>query len=457
MNRPLTGARRKRLPAFFAWAAMALLAFSTTARARVTEPLNTYAERRAKLRAQVDGPVVLFGFTGREDASPSYVFHQENNFYYLTGHNEAGAALLLVPEPANGRIWNGPHEILFLPPHEPIQERWHGPQMAAGDPGITEKTGFSTVEPFASMRVELEKVAKLFQNFYTLLPSGEDVGYPHARNWTNWLYQVLPQSQQRDVRARIGAMRQLKSAGEIELLTRAIELTVDSHLEAMRMLRPALYEYQLAAKMEYMHLNGGCEGEGYAPIVGTGFNSTVLHYNILRDLIRDGDAVVMDVGAQCSGYTADVTSTLPASGKFSPRQREIYEIVLGARNAALAAVKPGATFNRTAPNSLYRIAYDYINTHGKDKQGQPLGRYFIHGLGHHIGLEVHDAGDPSRPLEPGMVVTIEPGIYIPEENLGARIEDDVLVTETGYKLLSGRLPRSVGEIEKIMADAQRKH
>ncbi len=130
--------------------------------------------------------------------------------------------------------------------------------------------------------------------------------------------------------------------------------------------------------------------------------------------------------------------------------------MLGAQNAALAALKPGMSFARTGPNSLYRVAYDYINSHGKDKQGRPLGRYFIHGLGHHIGLDVHDAGDPNRPLEPGMVVTLEPGIYIPEENLGVRIEDDVLVTETGGKLLSARLPRTIEEIERIMAEAQAK-
>jgi Xaa-Pro aminopeptidase len=165
--------------------------------------------------------------------------------------------------------------------------------------------------------------------------------------------------------------------------------------------------------------------------------------------------VVLDTAGQYGGYSADISRTLPANGHFSPRQREIYEIVLGAQNAALAALKPGMTFARTGPNSLYRIAYDYINTHGKDREGQPLGRYFIHGLGHHIGLNVHDAGDPYRALEPGMVVTVEPGIYIPEEKLGVRIEDDALITETGYKLLTERLPREPDEIEKIMAAARK--
>jgi Xaa-Pro aminopeptidase len=231
---------------------------------------------------------------------------------------------------------------------------------------------------------------------------------------------------------------------------------MDAHLEAMRRMRPGMWEYEIAAAMEWVHKRAGAEVEGYAPIVGAGFNSTVLHYNNVGKRIEDGEIVVLDVGASYSGYSADITRTLPANGKFTPRQREIYEIVLGAQNAAIAAIKPGMTLGGDGPTSLGKIARDYINTHGKDLKGEPLGKYFIHGLGHHIGLNVHDAGPPNRPLEPGMVITIEPGIYIPEENLGARIEDDVLVTETGYKLLTARLPRTVAEIEKFMAEAKKR-
>ena len=157
--------------------------------------------------------------------------------------------------------------------------------------------------------------------------------------------------------------------------------------------------------------------EGYAPIVGAGPNSTALHYDKLARLIEDGDIVVLDVGAQYSGYSADITRTLPANGKFTPRQREIYEVVLGAQNAAIAALKPGMDYCQRGSKSVYKIAYDYINSHGKDLHGKSLGQYFIHGLGHDIGLDVHDPGEYCKPLETGMVVTVEPGIYIPEENL----------------------------------------
>jgi len=161
---------------------------------------------------------------------------------------------------------------------------------------------------------------------------------------------------------------------------------------------------------------------------------------------------VLDVGAQYAGYSADITRTLPANGKFTARQREIYDIVLGAQNAAMAALKPGMNLCKSGEKSVYKISFDYINSHGADLHGKKLGEYYIHGLGHHIGLDVHDPGSYCKPLEPGMVVTMEPGIYIPEENLGVRIEDDVLITETGYELLSKRLPRDPVEIEKVMAD-----
>ena len=438
-------------------AAVALLAIAAAlaapAAAREREPNSVYAERRARLVAQLNAPVLLFGFTGKEDSSPSYVFLQEPNFYYLTGHNEEGAALLLVPAGAADKAWKGPKEILFLPPRDPEQEKWDGPRMGPADPGIQEKTGFAAVEAFPNLKGRLADLEQSYHEVWTLLPHSDDTGYPHARESSSWIMQAAPELEQRDVAPALGAMRQIKSPGEIALLTKAIDLSVDAQLAAIRMVRPGLYEYQVAARMVEIHSNGGCETEAYAPIVGAGLHSTILHFNELDGLIQDGDVVLMDVGGQYAGYTADITRTIPANGHFTPRQREIYEVVLGAQNAVLAAMKPGMTLGR-GTNSLFKIAYDYINTHGADRQGRSLGRYFIHGLGHHIGLEVHDAGDPNRPLEPGMVVTDEPGIYIPEEKIGVRIEDDALITPAGYKLLTARLPRTADEIEKIMGQGK---
>jgi Xaa-Pro aminopeptidase len=417
-------------------------------------PLAEFAERRVKLMAAANAPIVLFGYTGHEEANPSYVFIQEENFYYLTGHNEEGAALLLVPESAAQNGWTGAREILYLPPRNPVEERWNGPRMGPDDPGIQEKTGFTRVETFAKLHDTLAALAKNYPEIYTELPDPHEDGYPHAANWSQWVKEAAPQATLKDISPAEGTLRAVKSSSELALIQKAIDPSIDAQLEAMKMVRPGLYEYQVAAKMVEIHAYAGCETEAYAPIVGTGLNSTVLHYNKLDARIEDGDVVLMDVGGQYSGYASDITRTVPANGKFTPRQREIYEIVLGAQSAAMQAVKPGMTLYGQGPTSLQKIAMDYIDSHGKDKEGRSLGRYYIHGLSHHVGLNVHDPSGPPRPLEAGMVITIEPGIYIPEENLGVRIEDDVLVTDTGYRQLTARLPRSPDDIEKIMAEGK---
>ncbi len=440
------------------WGFLCLVCFAAGAQAqerREREPNSVYAERRAKLAAQVDGPIILWGFTGREEISEAYVFAQEENFYYLNGHNEEGAGLLLLPFAKGGNAASGPREILFLPAKNPQKEKWNGVRMSPSDPGIEARTGFAAVKQFdTDFRSTIENLAKTFSTLYTILPYQKELGgYPHEKAVVDWLQLAAPQTKLKDIRAQIGAMRQIKSPGELAFLKEAIDLTLDSHLEAMKLMHPGLYEYQVAARMVEVHAWGGSEAEGYAPIVGAGPNSTVLHYDKLSRKIEDGDIVVMDVGAQYSGYSADITRTIPANGKFTPRQREIYKIVLGAQNAALAALKPGMDFCSKGDKNVHKIAYNYINSHAKDLNGKSLGPYFIHGLGHHIGLNVHDAGDHCAPFQPGMVITMEPGIYIPEENLGVRIEDDVLITESGHKLLSERLPRDPDEIEKIMAAA----
>jgi Xaa-Pro aminopeptidase len=344
--------------------------------------------------------------------------------------------------------------MFFLPPKDPAKEKWNGVRKSPSDPGVEARTGFATLKPFPELRSTVEKLAKIYPNIWTVLPWDTELGgYPHEKEVVDWLQLAAPAAKLKDIRQQIYALRPIKSPGELAFLKQAIDLSDDAQLEAMRMMRPGLYEYQIAAKMVEVHAMGGSEAEGYAPIVGAGPNSTVLHYDKLSRKIEDGDIVVLDVGAQYSGYSADITRTLPANGKFTPRQREIYNIVLGAQNAAMAALKPGMDMCKKGDKSVYKISYEYINSHGKDLHGKSLGQYFIHGLGHDIGLNVHDPGEYCKPLEAGMVVTMEPGIYIPEESLGVRIEDDVLITADGYKLLSEHLPRNPDEIEKIMAEA----
>src|SRR5712692_5853137 len=261
-------------------AAIALFTVAGPAHAqqrREREPNGVYAERRAKLLSQVDGPIILFGYTGREEESQTYIFAQEDNFYYLTGHNEEGAALLLVPERANhganGKAWDGPREILFLPPADRRRQQWIGVRMAPDDPGIADKTGFAAVKLFPELRAAVEKLADIFPNFYTILPYQKELGgYPHEKEVVDWLQAAAPQAKLKDIRAQIGALRQIKSSGEIAFLKEAIDLSLDSHFEAMKLMRPCLFEYQVSAKMVEIHAWGGSEAEGYAPIVGAGPN-----------------------------------------------------------------------------------------------------------------------------------------------------------------------------------------
>ena len=200
-------------------------------------------------------------------------------------------------------------------------------------------------------------------------------------------------------------------------------------------------------------LDRGCEGPSYSPIVGSGPNGAILHYMSNQRRMDRGELVVIDAAAQCDAYASDITRTLPVGGKFTPRQREIYQVVLGAQQAAIAAVKPDAWLSGTG-ESLTKIARDYIDAHGKDLHGEPLGKYFTHDIGHQVGLQVHDAR-VDGPLEAGMVITIEPGIYIAEEHLGVRIEDVVLVTPNGAKVLSAALPKEPDEIEKAVVPVRR--
>jgi Xaa-Pro aminopeptidase len=221
----------------------------------------------------------------------------------------------------------------------------------------------------------------------------------------------------------------------------------------MRTLKPGMSEREISALMQYEWGRRGCERPAYAPIVGSGLNSTVLHYSDDSGVIQSGDVVVIDAAGEYSLYASDITRTLPANGKFTARQREIYDIVLGAQRAARAAFKSGKShLRRDLADSIHNVAYEYINTHGKDLHGEPLGKYFIHGLGHYVGLDVHDAGDYDVPLSPGMVFTIEPGIYIPEEKLGVRIEDMYYVDASGKLIeLTEALPHTAEEVEHAMA------
>jgi Xaa-Pro aminopeptidase len=273
-----------------------------------------------------------------------------------------------------------------------------------------------------------------------------------------WVQRFVP-AQLLDIEPLVADLRRIKDAGEIELLRKATAASLLAHQEAIRELKPGTNERDIAGLMYYTSAKGGCERWAYAPIVGSGLNGTVLHYGANSKPVQSGDLVVIDVACEYSMYASDITRTLPANGKFTARQREIYDVVLGAQQAAIAAFQAGkSTMGKSTPDSLYKIAYDHINSHGKDLHGQPLGKYFIHGLGHFVGLEVHDVGDYKKLLDRGTVFTIEPGIYLPEEKLGVRIEDIFYVDQTGKLVnMTAPLPHTADEIEHAMGHSGAVH
>jgi Xaa-Pro aminopeptidase len=430
--------------------AVVLLALPLSALAFERQPNADYRARRERLASKLKGGyAVLFASTEEEGQNATRGFRQNNTFYYLTGINEPGSALVVAG--ANDRH---PYtEILFLPQHNFAQEKWTGPKLSAGDKEAESMTGFARVASLDAMRDELVKI--LPTPAVTIYTDLSDAGSTPATVPISWLRRAntFPNYVSfTDVKPLVSELRTVKDAGEVALIRKAVDGTVEAHKAAMHAAKPGMTENELAAIIEYEYKRRGAEGPAFSSIVGSGFNTTVLHYSANSGTMKDGDLVVLDVGGEVSLYASDVTRTLPVNGKFSARQREIYEIVRGAQQAAAEAFKAGlSTIGRTSENSLYRVAYDYINTHGKDKAGNPLGRYFIHGLSHHVGLEVHDPGAPV--LLAGMVFTIEPGIYIPEENLGVRIEDTYLVRADGtLECMSCGAPKTPDAVEKEMRD-----
>ena len=436
---------------------VSLLLLAVSAFSLDRQPNADYRARREALAKKAQNGLILVCANTEETAGNAVTgFRQADDFYYLTGLVDPGAAVLIVPAldpndkqfaevPADRRPQPRPYsEVLLLPEHS-NQERWTGKRNGPGDPGLAEKTGFDRVLALGELDEEVRRLA----------PRGGVLWVNEGKlseapvEWLRRLTQVFP----RDVKPLIGQLRAIKDPGEIELIRKATNASIAAHRAAAKAMKPGINERDIEALMVYEFTRQGCERPAYGPIVGSGINSTTLHYFMDDAPISNGDVVVMDVAGEYSMYASDITRTLPASGHFTDRQREIYNIVLAAQQAAIDAFQVGkSTLGGDGPDSLGKLVRDYFNSHGKDKNGKPLGQYFIHGLGHGVGLDVHDPLDGSKPLERGMVFTFEPGIYIPEENLGVRIEDVFWIDPAGKLVrLTEGLPRTVEEVERAMA------
>lgn len=434
-----------------------LLAVSGVSSALDRQASADYHARRAKLAAKLaDNVALVFAPPEAEGPNDLYGYRPDDNFYYLTGWAEPGAAVLIAAE--RGTRDNSPArpytEILFLPKRNYSQEQWTGPKLGPDDSKAAQVTGFERVESLDSLRDELVKLVPGRSTVYTDVPApGEDSNSKVPLQWLQTANAFPVGTSYVDVRPLLGSLRTVKDVGEVELIRKATDASAAAQLAAIKAIKPGVTEREVSALLQYEWGKRGCERPAYAPIVGSGINSTVLHYSDDSGTIQNGDLVLMDAAGEYSLYASDITRTVPASGKFTARQREIYEIVLGAQKAAIAAFQSGVShLQRNQSNSLQDAAMNYINTHGKDLHGQPLGKYYFHGVGHYVGLNVHDPGDYSVPLGPGMVFTIEPGIYIPEEKIGVRIEDMFYVDNEGKLIrLSQSLPQTPDEIEKLMS------
>ncbi|MHB8216953.1 MAG: aminopeptidase P N-terminal domain-containing protein [Candidatus Sulfotelmatobacter sp.] len=415
---------------------------------------SDYHVRREALAKKAAGVVVLFAATENDGPNDLYGFRQDDNFFYLSGLSEPGSALLIASaaEATPGAPARAYTEILFLPPRNSTQEKWTGPKLGPENPEAPRITGFDRVEDMGQLPNEVVRfVSGARPSIYTDVASHGETS-PSTQPLA-FLKRLNAYLSFQDVKPMLSSLRTTKDAGEMVLIRKAVDASIAAHFAALKAVKPNINEREISALMQYEWGRRGCERVAYAPIVGSGYYSTVLHYSDDDNVMKSGDVVVIDAAGEYSMYAADITRTMPINGHFTARQREIYDIVFGAQQAAMAAFQSGkSSLTRSSPNSLYQVAYDYINTHGKDLHGQPLGQYFIHGLGHYIGLNVHDPGDYNVPLGPGMAFTIEPGIYIPEENLGVRIEDDFYVDKDGKLIkLSEDLPSKAEEVEKLMA------
>ena len=418
------------------------------------QPNTDFRLRRQSLASKANGgAVLLFASNEAEGPNDLYGYRPDDNFFYLSGWSEPGAALLIVGG-ANSQD-HSYTEILFLPNHNPSQEKWTGPKLGADSPDASKVTGFDHIEVLDNLRSELVRLLPLRKAtvFTDIVADGEISNSTAPLDWLKRANAFPVGVSFQDVRPMLASLRTYKDSGEIERIRHVTDASIAAHFAAMRTVKPGMTEREISALMQYEWGKRGCERPAYAPIVGSGFDSTVLHYSDDSGTMQSGDLVVIDAAGEYSMYASDITRTLPVAGKFTARQREIYDIVLGAQQAAAAAFRSGKShLRRDQSDSLHDVAYNYINTHGKDLHGEPLGKYFIHGLGHYVGLNVHDTGDYDVPLGPGAVFTLEPGIYIPEEKLGVRIEDILYVDQDGKLInLTGNLPHTADDVERAMA------
>lgn len=434
--------------------------------------MTEYAKRRKALMQTIGSDAILILPAASEilrNGDAHYPHRQSSDFYYLTGFNEPEAVVVLAPKRKAGEY------ILFNRVRDPLHEIWDGPR--AGQEGARKHFHADQAFPISEFKKMLPE----------LLAGREVVHYPLARNkqFDKVIFNAIQDCRQKirtglqtpqafaDIEPSIHEMRLLKSPAEIATMQKAVDITAKAHEHAMKICKPGMYEYELEAALQYEFFRHGARSPAYTSIVGSGRNTCILHYIANDKKIEKGDLVLIDAGAEYQNYAADITRTFPANGKFTGEQRAIYELVLEAQLAAIAAVKPGAPFTITQDTVVKVITQGLIDLKLLKGRVDDLIEkkaytdFYMHRAGHWIGLDVHDVGQYKvgahwRKFAPGMMITVEPGIYISSDlkhiptkwhNIGVRIEDNVLVTKKGHDVLSHKIPKKIKEIEALVGSA----
>ncbi|MCW3083077.1 MAG: family metallopeptidase [Bacteroidetes bacterium] len=392
-----------------------------------------------------------------------FLYHQDPDFYYLSGLNEPNSLLIIFKEPQTFYDTITTNELIFVQDRNPSQESWTGKLL--GKEGVKQQLGFKYVflnNQFADFKIDFEKFYKVYHLDYfdaahdDLNDRGDLASLiRHFKLKTDYKRKNVDGF---NLSGLMASLREVKQPEELVLMRKAIDISCLAHAELMRALIPGMAEYQAQAIAEYIFKKEGSEYVAYPSIVGAGENSCILHYETNRKKMDGGDLMVIDAGAEYHGYAADITRTLPVNGVFSPEEKAIYEIVLEAQEAGIKACRAGAEFRATHKAAVAVVQKRLLEL-GIIKDPNDFMLYFFHGTSHYLGLNVHDAGNYGK-LSPGNIITVEPGIYIPAGsncdpkwwNIGIRIEDDVLITTGDPDVLSGKLPKKIADIEALMKE-----
>jgi len=429
-----------------------------------------FARRRKNLMGLMAPDSIAIIPSAREQVrsrDTGYPFRQDSDFYYLSGFTEPEAVLVLLPGRRHGQF------IMFCRERDPGRELWHGHR--AGPEGACEKFGADDAFPIGDIDDILPGLLEGRARVYYSMGRSTEFDR-QIMGWVNSLRGkqatgAVPPGEFTDLDHMLHELRLFKSAAELRLMRKAADITARAHRRAMQACRGGLFEYQLEAELQHEFANSGARFSAYPSIVGSGHNACVMHYVNNSDRMRDGELVLIDAGCELECYAADVTRTFPVNGRFSSEQRALYELVLRAQLAAIAEIKPGNHWNQPHDASVRAFTEGLValgllkgSVAGLIKRNA-YRAFYMHRVGHWLGLDVHDVGDYRvgdewRLLEPGMVMTVEPGLYIAPENtnvakkwrgIGIRIEDDVVVTEGGCEVISSGAPKTVEEIEALMA------